>query len=109
MLAGQAFKGSLVMVGLFGWLNVRKKHWHPAQNAQRRKIARPRWIIEMRFAHASLPYQYRREHPLSLSHRRLAEPQSMMFPLDVQSTNKSIREGLKRSSTREGLKDPQRC
>jgi hypothetical protein len=35
------------------------------------------------------------------------EPQSMMFPLDVQSTNESIREGLKRSSTQEGLKDRQ--
>ena len=32
------------------------------------------------------------------------EPQSMMFPLDVQSTNESIREGLKHCAASEGLK-----
>jgi hypothetical protein len=32
------------------------------------------------------------------------EPQSMIFPLDIQSTNESIREGLKHCSAKEGLK-----
>jgi len=59
--ADQAFKGSLVMVRLYGWLDARKKCCRSTPNAGWRKVARPRCIIEMRFMHASFQTRFKRE------------------------------------------------
>ena len=74
ILARRAFKGSPVMVDLVGWLDARKKHRHPAQNARSRQITRLRRIIDMRLGHGARSYsQHRRERDWSLSHRRLEQ------------------------------------
>jgi hypothetical protein len=110
-LAGQAFKCSLVIVGLIGWLDARKKHRHSTRSTGWRQITGLRRIIEMTLLHGGgfpLPGQ---AGALFVSQLPTPGTQtlSMMFSMDVRPTDESIREGCKYRSILESRRDRKRC